>query len=80
MLKDGFNKKNFAICWDGLKSSVGVTIGKIEKSELLSNQQETVLLQVPQRLIRKASQNVYNNVEECAKPAHKKEYPDEFID
>lgn len=34
---------NSAICWDGLKSSVGANeISGVEQSELLSNQQETV--------------------------------------
>lgn len=82
MEKRWVHKKYFAICWDGLKNSVGVTKGKIVQSELLSNQQETVLVQAPQRLIRKAPQKGQNmpNVEESAKPAHKKEYPDDFID
>lgn len=73
---------NFAICWDGLKSSVEVTEGKIEQSELLSNQQETVSIQVPQRLIRKAPQNGSHKpeIEESAKPAHKKKYSDDFIE
>lgn len=35
-------QKNSAMCWDGLKSSVGANeISGIEQSELLSNQQET---------------------------------------
>ncbi len=82
MTKRWVHKKNFAICWDGLKSSVGVTTGKIEQSELLSNQQETVAIQAPQRLIRKAPQNGQEkpNVEESARPAHKKEYPEDFIE
>jgi len=81
-MKRWVHQTNFAICWDGLKSSVEVTKGKIEQSELLSNQQETVLLQAPQRLIRKASQNVVLNqhVEESAKPSHKKNYPHDFIE
>ena len=34
--------KNSAICWDGLKNSVGANeISRVEQSELLSNQQET---------------------------------------
>jgi len=79
------HKKNFAICWDGLKSSVGVTEGKIEQSELLSNQQETTAVKTesaPQRLIRKAPQNEEKNlnIKESAKPAHKKNYSPDFID
>jgi len=73
------HETNFAICWDGLKSSVGVTEGKAEQSELLSNQQETAIKQAPQRLIRKASQKI-PNVDESAKPAHKKEYPNSFLE
>ncbi len=76
---------NFAICWDGLKCLVGVTVGKIEKSKQLSNQQETY---------KKGSSETYTQsisnqstlkkgvktLKDSAKPTHKTEYPATFIE
>lgn len=78
------HEENFAICWDGLKSSVGVTVGYTEKSELLSNQQETE---------KKGSSETYTQntpeprakekaqaVEESAKPAKEKSNQKEILE
>ena len=77
MRKRWVHNQNFAVCWDGLKDTVGVAEGNIEKSVLLSNQQET----------QEGSSETYTHstteskeIKESARPAHKKEYPKELIE
>ena len=77
-------QKNFAICWNGLKNSVEIAtlnlgwLGYVEKSELLSNQQEIFK--------RKSSSETYtqspskNKIIDTAKPQHIKHYELNFIE
>jgi hypothetical protein len=82
----GSNFANFAICWNGLKKSVGIIeIDSTGKSDLLSNQQET--LQEGETLQRgssetytQSSSKVKKPTEDSARPSHKKPYTKEYID
>jgi hypothetical protein len=82
----GSNFANFAICWNGLKKSVGIIeIDSTGKSDLLSNQQET--LQEGETLQRgssetytQSSSKVKKPTEDSARPSHKKPYTKDYID
>lgn len=77
MRKRWVHNQNFAVCWDGLKDTVGVAEGNIEKSVLLSNQQET---QEGSSETYTQSTTESKEIKESARPAHKKEYPKELIE